>query len=870
MPMSSNSVKPKIDPLAPDSLTVLEPMPHDGQTPQMRKTWRLTSDGWKQSPAPTPTFWRARSVVVKDLDTLGEAFVEFSKGPRIFIHGGRDGAEDSAPITLDGEIVTPPKGFIPKRKSHFKAVPRAYAIFDLDEGFPLADPKAAAEAIRAKMPEEFKVARCFYTATASHGFKPESRMRLVFWLSRPLLPETVFRLATSSGVKFDGSLFREVQPIYIQKPAIIGGADPVAERAGFLDGKSEVAIPDSVVDAPKASAVATLPETVVINSARGVAEFVRATCKRDVADIKKLNRRNSIDFIAKDAAFCALEEDLAFALGQVFLSPPDDAAEVISAAMEALNAAGHKADAVAWTNRLHRAGKAVADVWGDRDPLEDWSIRFDAAYRRGCDKFGQRLAGREDPTDAFGSPDVETPMESSMDADRRAPGDQAVTTKSAPKAASLSDVAQAAETALEALDGESYTHKFEALVSLGATAGEVGMKDVAKAASNLADLVDGLGDDAELEAADTALRDLIARSFKPKAATKKEKAKPFALNLIPYADIAKVDVLNSPYVVKGLIDKGSVNALVAPSTFGKTFVALHIGACVADGTQCFKRRVKQGKVVYLAAEGHAGIEKRVKALGKQRKWATPDFFLIKRALNLLDEKQGESFALAMEQASPALIVIDTVHVATGGVEETNENFGKFVFYCRELARRSGAAILLVHHTGKDEKKGARGGSAFKADIDNEILLKKSKEGTPYLDGDKIKDGPDGAIAGFKLRSVSLGKDADGDEVTTCVVDEAAGDTGEAFGTPDTEEAPKALSPNHRAVLDALAALCGVKNKPVTPTAISERSGLTKNQVDRALARLNADHLILSEGRGAWSLPAKPTEPEDDFDSPDGE
>ena len=48
-----------------------------------------------------------------------------------------------------------------------------------------------------------------------------------------------------------------------------------------------------------------------------------------------------------------------------------------------------------------------------------------------------------------------------------------------------------------------------------------------------------------------------------------------------------------------------------------------------------------------------------------------------QVLNLLDAKQGAAFLADMEAKRPALVVIDTVNVAIGGVEENNENLGKF-------------------------------------------------------------------------------------------------------------------------------------------------------------------------------------------------
>jgi hypothetical protein len=78
------------------------------------------------------------------------------------------------------------------------------------------------------------------------------------------------------------------------------------------------------------------------------------------------------------------------------------------------------------------------------------------------------------------------------------------------------------------------------------------------------------------------------------------------------------DLMASPqrdYLVKGLLSPAEISLLVGAKNARKTFLALHVCYGVAQGwPRILDRRVKQTSVLYLIAEGEAGIGKRVKAL----------------------------------------------------------------------------------------------------------------------------------------------------------------------------------------------------------------------------------------------------------------
>ena len=88
-------------------------------------------------------------------------------------------------------------------------------------------------------------------------------------------------------------------------------------------------------------------------------------------------------------------------------------------------------------------------------------------------------------------------------------------------------------------------------------------------------------------------------------------------------------------------------------------------------------------------------------------------------VNLLDQEADcELAALAdeiKEQHGPLrMIVVDTLARAmAGGNENAPDDMGKLLNNVEALRQGTDAFVLLIHHTGKDETKGARGHSSLR-------------------------------------------------------------------------------------------------------------------------------------------------------------
>jgi hypothetical protein len=91
--------------------------------------------------------------------------------------------------------------------------------------------------------------------------------------------------------------------------------------------------------------------------------------------------------------------------------------------------------------------------------------------------------------------------------------------------------------------------------------------------------------------------------------------------------------------------------------------------------------------------------------------------------------------------------------------------------CKWLQGLIGGLVVLVHHTGKDTTKGARGHSSLFAALDGAIEVEKSNDKRSWSIA-KAKDGQDGKNFPFNLKVHNLGTDADGDDITSCTIERA--------------------------------------------------------------------------------------------------
>lgn len=265
---------------------------------------------------------------------------------------------------------------------------------------------------------------------------------------------------------------------------------------------------------------------------------------------------------------------------------------------------------------------------------------------------------------------------------------------------------------------------------------------------------------------------------------------------------------NLKWLVKGFLPKANLGVLFGESGSGKSFAMLDLSAAICRGLEFWNgHRVAKGRVLYVVAEGVSGFRQRIKAYCHQQ--AIPRIgmdVIYDITPNLTNVAQITDLISEIRQREPYdLIVMDTFAQVMSGADENNGmDVGIALAECKRIARRCDAMVLLVHHSGKDTSKGSRGHSSIKAACDVEIKVERSND-TRSITTSKMKDGVEGVGYLFKLHTVILGEDDDGDDITSCIV--------EFKGAGQAKPEPKKKTgANELAFLDALHNVFGLSDE----------------------------------------------------------
>ena len=258
------------------------------------------------------------------------------------------------------------------------------------------------------------------------------------------------------------------------------------------------------------------------------------------------------------------------------------------------------------------------------------------------------------------------------------------------------------------------------------------------------------------------------------------------------------------YLVKGVLDAGCLAEIFGPTSCGKSFLATDLGLHIAEGWEWNGHRVRQAGVLYVSAEGGAAIINRLDAF-QRRHGIDLDktaFGVVLEPTNLLTA-EGVNQVIADAKGVPdlRLIEIDTAARCMPGGAETTEDMSALVAACDRIRAEISAAILVVHHSGKDTSRGSRGSTVLPFGADTVIEVSRdptTKIATATLN--KQRDGATGPILNFNLKVIELGTDDDGDPITSCIVEPVDGPPVKS-GSSITGQAKIALDLLVRAIAD---------------------------------------------------------------------
>lgn len=195
-----------------------------------------------------------------------------------------------------------------------------------------------------------------------------------------------------------------------------------------------------------------------------------------------------------------------------------------------------------------------------------------------------------------------------------------------------------------------------------------------------------------------------------------------------------VDPPEVKWIIQDMICAGDVHLLIGDPGIGKSWITMGMALAVASGRPEFLGHMvsNPGRVLYVDEENPEDLVfQRFAKLGLTRDSAQNIRFLSNLGIRL--DKDPDALLDEAIDYEPSLIVLDSLtRFHTGNENAAGEMAALFNLAIKPLARTTGAALVLIHHTNKSDSangfRRARGSGDITASPDAGFDVKQMSEG----------------------------------------------------------------------------------------------------------------------------------------------
>lgn len=187
------------------------------------------------------------------------------------------------------------------------------------------------------------------------------------------------------------------------------------------------------------------------------------------------------------------------------------------------------------------------------------------------------------------------------------------------------------------------------------------------------------------------------------------------------------------WIVEPILPARRLVSIYSPPKMGKSLLMLEIAAAVASGREVLGVTPdRPRRVLYVDFENDidADVIPRLKAMGYQAADLGRLDYLSFPTMAALDTERGSlELVAALDAYASEVVVVDTVSRSVEGAENENDTWLNFYRHTGLKLKQRGVSLVRLDHTGKDETKGQRGGSAKSGDVDAVWRLSADAGGT---------------------------------------------------------------------------------------------------------------------------------------------
>lgn len=181
------------------------------------------------------------------------------------------------------------------------------------------------------------------------------------------------------------------------------------------------------------------------------------------------------------------------------------------------------------------------------------------------------------------------------------------------------------------------------------------------------------------------------------------------------------DTSEEEWIVEPLLPARRLVALYSAPKVGKSLLMLELAVAISRGTPVLGVDIdRPRRVLYVDFENDpkADVRERLQALGVGPDDLDGLKYLSFPTLAALDsDRGGQELMAAVAAYECEVVVVDTVSRSIAGEENENDTWLNFYRHTGLRMKQQGVALIRLDHSGKDESKGQRGGSAKSGDVD---------------------------------------------------------------------------------------------------------------------------------------------------------
>ena len=175
------------------------------------------------------------------------------------------------------------------------------------------------------------------------------------------------------------------------------------------------------------------------------------------------------------------------------------------------------------------------------------------------------------------------------------------------------------------------------------------------------------------------------------------------------------------WIIEPILPARRLVALYSAPKVGKSLLMLEMAVAVSRGTEVLGSTPDRARrVLYVDFENDpkADIRERLQAMGYGPDDLVDLCYLSYPTLRGLDSEAGSlELMAAVETYGCEVVMVDTVSRSVDGDENENDTWLHFYRHTGLKLKQAQVALIRLDHSGKDETKGQRGGSAKVGDVD---------------------------------------------------------------------------------------------------------------------------------------------------------